>query len=509
MQRRMFHLYSDIAIRIFILVSFHNVKSSVSGEDVVRVRVPKDLKSANLQNSKGVTHQEQEVQKRSGRLLPSPKVYRCGDIGREMVINFVNEQYPRDDEVAGECNFRLVIQSHDICQVRVDLVDTVLLPPTRGECLSQTLTVEGALWPTGLSPICGVNNDQHFYLHLEPWGGNTSLIDFKVVSVLKGKPYRFGIWLTQMDCAAFNVLKAPEGCTQFFLSEVGTIKSFNFEGGRYLNGQNYQICIRSGKGVCGIRYDSAPGEFRVKKSITAPKEMLLRSGAGTTACGQDFVMIPDGHGTTVVNLREKRLLFRRRRPATTTKPNKRRSPVAAAVNKRKLELLNSQDRFCGGTLSPSGGETVNKPVFARVRSNLISLRIKTSPYQEYKKKMEAMNLTSGFHLKYSQIRNCDDHEEEIDMVSLASQVQTPYNVPIIVNKHPTSGITGGMISSSSNAFFASLLKNGTYMDGGGGGGGGGGGIDRGDDLAEDDAIWEYLESDEETGDDDDVYDYFD
>lgn len=120
-----------------------------------------------------------------------------------------------------------------------------------------------------------------------------------------------------------------------------------------------------------------------------------------------------------------------------------------------------------------------------------------------------MNLTSGFHLKYSQIRNCDDHEEEIDMVSLASQVQTPYNVPIIVNKHPTSGITGGMISSSSNAFFASLLKNGTYMDGGGGGGGGGGGIDRGDDLAEDDAIWEYLESDEETGDDDDVYDYFD
>lgn len=45
-------------------------------------------------------------------------VYRCGDIGREMVINFVNEQYPRDDEVAGECNFRLVIQSHDICQVK-------------------------------------------------------------------------------------------------------------------------------------------------------------------------------------------------------------------------------------------------------------------------------------------------------------------------------------------------------------------------------------------------------
>jgi hypothetical protein len=99
------------------------------------------------------------------------------------VVNFVNQHYPDDDVAAGECNFRLVIQSHDICQVselncllvcgamlesnfsfakiRVDLVDTQLLAPSRGECLSQAFAIEGSIWPTGLPPLCGVNNDQH------------------------------------------------------------------------------------------------------------------------------------------------------------------------------------------------------------------------------------------------------------------------------------------------------------------------------------------------------------
>ena len=43
----------------------------------------------------------------------------------------------------------------------MDFVDTEMLRPVRGECLSQQFEVEGALWPTGLPPLCGKQNDQH------------------------------------------------------------------------------------------------------------------------------------------------------------------------------------------------------------------------------------------------------------------------------------------------------------------------------------------------------------
>ena len=69
---------------------------------------------------------------------------------------------------------------------------------------------------------------------------------------------------------------APEGCTQYYLGEKGTLKSFNFDGQRYLNGANYQICIRPRKNVCGIRYSTNPGEFALKKSVKASKEVIQR-----------------------------------------------------------------------------------------------------------------------------------------------------------------------------------------------------------------------------------------
>ena len=72
------------------------------------------------------------------------------------------------------------------------------------------------------------------------------------------------------------LISAPEGCTQYFLGEKGIIKSFNFEGSRYLNGQNYQICIRPTKGVCGVRYEAQQGEFSMRKSIKATKDVYMK-----------------------------------------------------------------------------------------------------------------------------------------------------------------------------------------------------------------------------------------
>lgn len=52
-------------------------------------------------------------------------------------------------------------------QIRVDFVDTELMDPVRGECLSQFFLVQGDIWQTGLPPLCGINTDQHCELNLK------------------------------------------------------------------------------------------------------------------------------------------------------------------------------------------------------------------------------------------------------------------------------------------------------------------------------------------------------
>jgi len=46
------------------------------------------------------------------------EVHRCGEVGRDLVVNFVNTNYPNDDTSAGDCKFRMVVTSQHTCQVR-------------------------------------------------------------------------------------------------------------------------------------------------------------------------------------------------------------------------------------------------------------------------------------------------------------------------------------------------------------------------------------------------------
>lgn len=88
-----------------------------------------------------------------------------------MTTNFVNPQYPltsRLEDTGQVCSFMLEIADSSVCQVRVDFVDTELLPPDEGDCNQQYLTVNGHIWPLGLQKFCGVNDGQHFYIEIDP-----------------------------------------------------------------------------------------------------------------------------------------------------------------------------------------------------------------------------------------------------------------------------------------------------------------------------------------------------
>ena len=99
-------------------------------------------------------------------------VYTCGETSNGYTTNFVNPSYPSYTSVSSDennqvCTFMLVISDSQVCQVRVDFVDTELLPPINGDCSQQYLTINGPIWPLGVQKFCGKNDGQHFYIELD------------------------------------------------------------------------------------------------------------------------------------------------------------------------------------------------------------------------------------------------------------------------------------------------------------------------------------------------------
>jgi hypothetical protein len=66
-----------------------------------------------------------------------------------------------------------------------------MLTPANGICNEQYLLVTGTIWPLGFKRLCGINPDQHFYVHLNDVG-NFEHIDFAVTTVHSNRPYKFG-----------------------------------------------------------------------------------------------------------------------------------------------------------------------------------------------------------------------------------------------------------------------------------------------------------------------------
>jgi hypothetical protein len=123
----------------------------------------------------------------------------------------------------------------------------------------------------------------------------------------------------------------------------------------------------------------------------------------------------------------------------------------------------------------------------RVRSNLITLRVKTSQLQEYRGKTEALNLTTGFRLSYTQIKNCEDSEvpEMVVTLPITTMVDTlkeKIGAGLPLKRQPSED---AVVGASSTRFNSTV------------------------DGEDDDKIWEYLyaETDDAEADEADLYEY--
>jgi len=293
--------------------------------------------------------------------IPTPEnrngVFSCGKSSSGVTTNFVNPSYPGYDSSTGACKFHLVLHS-DVCQVRVDFVDTAFLPPVNGECSLQKLTVGGSVWPIGVKSFCGVNSDQHFYI--ETLNDQTSkFIEFSVITE-KSSDYKWGLWITQIFCDGTRTIQAPTGCFQYHFDYSGIVQSFNYAGGQYFNDQHYRICILASNDACRIDYRSE-GEFMLEKWGNYKTNPYTRAGVTSQYCVRDYLQIPGGFGGDQ-NL--------------------------------------SHDRFCGGELSSSHGARTSQPVVTSVKSRLSTLEFHSgTPEGEYKSE----HHNPGFRLRYQQM----------------------------------------------------------------------------------------------------------
>eukprot|EP00094_Tigriopus_californicus_P007181 TCALIF_06913-PA protein Name:"Protein of unknown function" AED:0.20 eAED:0.20 QI:0/0.66/0.28/1/0.66/0.71/7/0/456 len=199
-----------------------------------------------------------------------PGVFSCGHQTSEMFINFINPNYPAHDSTTGSCHFRILVERPEVCQLRVDFVDTEMLTPRQGNCADQFLVVGGDIWPTGLDKLCGINTDQHFYLHLDRERANQGIddeinVDFTITTVNR----------ILKTLSVIHQPRCPKKCKprSFIVLLFSRISRRNMDPRRFFNrNQNQRSRALSGVGAneCGLDYLLIPGgrPNATKNSVT-------------------------------------------------------------------------------------------------------------------------------------------------------------------------------------------------------------------------------------------------
>jgi len=180
-------------------------------------------------------------------------------------------------------------------------------------------------------------------------------VDLTVTTTINGKLYRFGFWITQVDCSGVerSPIEAPKGCTQYYLGANGVVKSFNFEGVQYLTNHNYRVCLRIERDTCFMTYTADPSHFliqllpsddnprfkkRRRNNVHGSASSSMRestsssrppAGRGEEDCILDYLLIPNGRANASLSGR-------------------------------------SFDRFCGGQLNTETKSTWSTPIYQHV-----------------------------------------------------------------------------------------------------------------------------------------------
>ena len=130
----------------------------------------------------------------------------------------------------------------------------------------------GSAGNLGNGKLCGNNRNQHLYIPIENDQARPMvriIADGRLSSdTFTSVHHKFSIKITQIDCntdeTRMKMLRAPQGCLQYFTDRRGTINSFNRDPAtnrQYVPNQRYTICIRKSTADCRLE---------IKRSASAP-----------------------------------------------------------------------------------------------------------------------------------------------------------------------------------------------------------------------------------------------
>jgi len=183
----------------------------------------------------------------------------------------------------------------NICQIRLDLMaGTALLDPAAGACpAGESITIatsDKTSVQNGITGLCGALGDQHLYVDVSTTAAAMAAT-LNVDTAGTSGARKWKILVRQVECNNED-LRAPSGCRQYHTATSGRISSFNgansvtTTNGQYLlRGTRYNICIRKATGMTGVTLREAGGgsdSFKVMGAIAA-------SGVGVATCTTDFL----------------------------------------------------------------------------------------------------------------------------------------------------------------------------------------------------------------------------
>jgi len=216
----------------------------------------------------------------------------CGESTDNNGTYFQNEGYPSTFNQVGSCQLTVNKCSTDVCQLRLDFDNFVLSQPegTDHVCQADQFVVSGG---APISSICGTNTGQHMYIDM----GLATNAPITLTVVTSGASFSrsFSIKVTQIECS--SLMKASDGCLQFFTGVSGVMHSFNYNNaaGLMISKTDYTVCVRTERNFCGIQYtacEDTVNSIAMSFSVTGSGAAGAAGSVVGDSCITDWITIP-------------------------------------------------------------------------------------------------------------------------------------------------------------------------------------------------------------------------
>lgn len=224
-----------------------------------------------------------------------------------------NVDFPSAEATTATYTYTITKCSTEICQIRLDFLTANLAQPdaTTGQCTNRDTFAVTAGGGGDIPTLCGELSGQHMYFDAGITNAAGTVTINTVSTAAAGSTKSWRIKVSQIECS--SSVRAPNGCLQYYLENVNTISSFNWDGsttrsgtdGGTLANMDYRACIRQNKGMCTVEWSPATvtsgdsfdlannmGDDTAQHQITANGCASIDAAIGTLSAGDNFVQIP-------------------------------------------------------------------------------------------------------------------------------------------------------------------------------------------------------------------------